>query len=331
MKWILGILALVALMTPAARAVTINGVNDGGDGHGSPVAVQDTPTGFGNNQSELNAAHLRWAGGGDLQLLLTGNLEPGGNGLVIFIDSRAGGAVASTVGAGYGVMGSVGGARIDDWGTDTDGGGGVNPTPGGGSILDPGFNPDIALEINADGGGTYYTNIIDLTIPNNGDPNIDEYLGSNSMTGASASQSYIRTDGDTSKGHGGSITHAFNNSNTAGVNGYPDGSGDPLSATTGYEALLSAEFLAADTRDICMMAFITNSDGGFLANQFLGSGGGVAGADNLGSPGGIGGTPLFDAQLFAGDQFFCAIPEPSTVALAGLALVGVACARRKRD
>lgn len=305
-------LFLVMVATAPAAAIVIDGTVDAA--YGAPLAVQDTPTGFGNNLSELNAGYASLDGSGNLALMLTGNLEVGGNGLVIFIDSRAGGAVSG------GSIGSVGGARIDDWGTDTDGGGGVSPTPGGGSILDAGFNPDVALEINMFG-TDYFTNIIDLTLPNDGDPDVDNFLGGNGIGAAAVNQAYTRNDTDAAKGHNGAIEHAFDNSNTAGVNGFDFGTppgplGDPLTATTGYEALLSAAFLANDGQDIKIMAFITNNDGGFLANQVLGEAG-LGGATNLGSPGGDGGVPLFDASLFAGNQFFV-VPEPASLALLGL-------------
>jgi MYXO-CTERM domain-containing protein len=244
--------------------------------------------------------------------MLTGNLEGNGNGIVVLLDTRAGGAVAGSVGAGFGIIGSVGGQRIDDWGTDTDGGAGVSPTPGGGSILDPTFNPDVALEINAGGGGAdYFTHIIDLTLPNDNTAfgvagNIDVFLGQNVRNGTVTTQMYSRADADTAKGHNGTIEHAFNNSNTAGVNGYDFGTppgplGDPLSATMGYEAVISSAFLANDGQPIRALVFITNSGGDFLSNQFLGESG-LNGAGNL--AGAETGAPMFDAQIFPGNQFF---------------------------
>ncbi|MEO6436594.1 MAG: hypothetical protein ABIP55_12655 [Tepidisphaeraceae bacterium] len=205
----------------ADAAVTVDGAITAGE-YGAALVSQNTPTGFGNNQSELNQAFGNYVPGGALELALTGNLEGNGNGVVIFIDSKAGGAIANSFGGGYGQFGSVGGARIDDWGTDTDGGAGVSPTPGGGSVLAPNFNPDYALEINANGGGaSYFINVIDLTVPNEPNANRDVFLGSGTTNSAAAvTQMYLRDGGFTDTGD---VTHSFNNTNTAGVNGYDFG------------------------------------------------------------------------------------------------------------
>lgn len=290
---------------------TIDGIRDAS--YGAPRALQDTPTGFGNNLSELNGAYGVAAPDGSLSLMLTGNLENGGNGLVIFIDSKPGGAVASTLPGGEGVIGSVGGQRSDDWGTDIDGSTSVAPTPGGGSILDAGFNPDYAWELNifdqlpGDEFIEYYVNIIDLTLPNEPSDNRDIYLGQSFLGDPAITQSYVR-DGGTFPA--GDITHAFDNDNVDGVLGYDFGTppgplGDPRSANTGFEALFSTEFLgggvARDTSlPIRILPFITNGGGDYLANQFLP---GISGAPNLGGAGGDGGTPLFDSTLFAGNNF----------------------------
>lgn len=315
---------MAGLMALPAAAITIDGSVDAE--YGAPLAVQDTPTGFGDNENELNAAYAKLVGG-DLALMLTGNLQnSSGNGLIIFIDSRAGGAVASTVGAGYGLLGSLGGSRVDNWGNDIDGGDGVSTPDGGASILDPGFNPDVALEMNIYD-GVLYTNIIDMTLPNSPNADRDVYLGGNAVGSTPATHTYTRPgDGDPAKGSGGQITHVFDNSNTTGVTDVS--AAGALSATTGYEALISSEFLQADG-PIRIMAFITNGDGGYLANQFLGEAG-VGGVGNLGSPGDIGGVPLFDAREFAGNQYFTVVPEPTTSALVAIAVAGALGFGRRR-
>ncbi|MCK4871459.1 MAG: hypothetical protein KAS72_01925 [Phycisphaerales bacterium] len=317
---------LVALAGTAFGA-TVDGIVTTGE-YGAPLAIQDTPTGFGDNYSELDVAYANMLAGGDLEMAFTGNLEGNGNGFVLFFDTRAGGAVDTVLGDGYGLLGEFGGARVDDWGGDIDGDWGVTVPPGGPSILDPGFNPDFAIEINTNG-FDYWTNIIDMTVPNDpGQANRDVYLGSNTVGGGGATHTYWRDGGTTNAGD---ITHAFDNSNTAGVWGYnwdnpPGDLGDPLSAITGFEFLFSAEFLNADPgHEIKLLPFVTSGGGDYLSNQFLP---GLGGAENPGGAGGVGGDPLFDAHYFDGDQFLV-IPTPGTMALVSLG--GLVALKRRRS
>jgi hypothetical protein len=279
--------------------------------YGAPRAVQDTPTGFGNSNgfpgspgSELDAAFGRIRGDGGLELALTGNLEAGGNAIVVFFDVRAGGAVASTLPGGFGVLGAFGGQRTDDWGTDIDGGEGIF-SPSGPSILDPGFNPDFAIEFNV-ADGNRHVNVIDMAVGGN-DPSLvnrDVYLGPTPELSPAVTQDYYRDGGATFSGQ---VRHDFFNANDAGVNGFdtnnpPGPLGDPLSAMYALEYALSPEFVDADPdRPIHVMAFITNGGGDFLSNQFLP---GLGGPNNLGGTGNPGGEPLFDAREFPGNQFF---------------------------
>ena len=278
------------------------------------LGVQDTPTGFGDNLSELNAAFADVLSNGSVRLMLTGNLETNGNGMVIFFDSRAGGSIATTLPGGYGQFGSVGGAKTDDWGTDIDGEITVNPPPGGPSVMSPGFNPELSFEINA-GGATndYYINLIDMTVENSPLPNRDVFLGQNLYGNPAVTQTYLREPTSTPAGN---VTHAFDNSNTAGVNAFDFGNppgplGDPLSATKGFEAEFDSTFINQDPlTEIKLFPFITNGGGDYLSNQFLP---GVGGATNLMQAGqGPGGTPLFDTREFANPTTrFLTIPLPT--------------------
>jgi hypothetical protein len=323
MKRLMLLIAVLAAWAGEAQAITVDGVREAG--YGPALAIQDTPTHFGNNQSELNAAYGFIDNDGNLSLMITGNMEnSSGNRLLIFVDSRSGGGVEDPVDDEPGVLGTFGGPQTDDWGTDIDGGIQASANRPG-SILDPGFNPDVAIVINIFG-GTYFTDVVDLTFPNHpdSDPYRSIFIGGNAAKvtagggpAASATHTYSRAgtvedpgDSDPAKGHGGTIMSAFDNTNTAGIFGWnnetpPGELGAPLSATMGYEALISASFLANDNaQDIKLLAVITNGGGDFLSNQILGEGGGVHGLDNLGGPGGAGGTPLFDSTLIAGNQFF---------------------------
>ncbi len=315
-------LGLVVATSTCSGAV-VDGVVSLGE-YGAPLAVQNTPTGFGDPYgSELNAAFANLLPNGSIELALTGNLEAGGNSIVMFFDTRAGGAVTTTLPGGYGQLGAFGGQRTDDWGDDTDGSYGVYTPPGGASILGVGFNPDFAIEFNT-ADGNRYLNVVDMTVGGN-DPDLinrDVYLGSAPIGSGPVTQSYYRDGGLTLSGE---VTHDFDNSNVQGVGGYdpfnpPGVLGDPLTATTGLEMLLSADFLATDPgHPIKLLVFISNGGGDYLSNQFLP---GLGNTDNLGGPGGSGGDPLFDARLFAGDGYMV-IPEPTSALLLLVGLAGI--------
>ncbi|HYO11332.1 MAG TPA: PEP-CTERM sorting domain-containing protein [Tepidisphaeraceae bacterium] len=305
-------MAAAAALPFAARAATVDGIittpgQDEPPEYGTVLATQNNQTGFGNNVSELNQALSNYTPGGNLELLLTGNLEGNGNGLVIFIDSKAGGAIAGTAGGGFNQFGSVGGARVDDWGNDQDGGTGVTNPPSAPSIVSPNFNPDYALEINAGGGGgNYYINIIDLTVPNEPNDNRDIFLGGNARRTSAGDTNPAPQEVDTYNRivggvvtPSGQIAHAFDNTNAAGVSD-ADATG-AATAISGFEAIFDAAFLSrGDGQALRLLPFITSFDGGYLSNQFLP---GLGGGANLGNPGGDGGTPLLDSR-YLGDQFY---------------------------
>ncbi len=302
-----GLLAGFSLLALAASAgAQINGALDAGDNYGSARAVQDTPTGFGDNESEINAVFANYTDSGPLRLLVTGNLT--NNSYVFFFDNRTGGCVDNVLAGGYGEIGSIGGAKCDDWGTDTDGGFGVNPIIP--SVLDPDFDPDFAIEV-ALFDGVYYTNVIDLTVPNEPSDTRDVYLGSHIPDGTPITFDYLTLGAPV--GFGGQLTSAFNNTNTAGVLGYDFGNppgplGDPLSATTGYEMELDATFLNREGTSFKVMVFLTNGGGDFLSNQFCP---GLDGAENLGFGGDPPGTEsLFDARNYTGVRYIDLLATP---------------------
>jgi hypothetical protein len=314
--------ALASALAVSACANVVDGVISPSE-YGAVIGRQNAPTGFGDNQNELDVAYANRIAGQGLQLALTGNVQ--GNSIVIFVDTRAGGAVASTLSGGYGQLGSFGGQRVDDWGNDTDQSEAENGPAGGASVLPPGFNPDFALDFNDDF-GTQYLNVIDMTVPNHpSQVNRDIFLGN--PTGQFAQTfNYTRDGGATPSG---TVKVAMDNSNTAGVFGYDFGTppgtlGDPDSASTGLELDMDEAFIRADEGyEIKMMAFITNGGGYFLSNQFLN---GIGPVENLGEPGGTGGDPLFDARLFGANPVMV-IPEPAMV---GSLIMGAALLLRRR-
>lgn len=274
-----------------------------GDEFPPALAQQSTGTGFGNNVSELDALYAFRSELGLLHVFVSGNVEGNGNSIVLFLDVKPGGCVESTLRRGHGVIGSIDGQRCDDWGTDVDGDVGVWPTPAGGSVLSPGFDPDYALEVSLSG-IDYHVNVIDLSLPNEPHPDRDIYLGSRPLwefSGENLVAAYPP--------NGAFFEMALNNTNVNGVNALGDETlGDPLSANTGLELAIGPEMIAPGAA-VKIMAFITNGGGDYLSNQFLP--GLPEGTPNLGPANELGeGDPLFDARDYPGPMFVTIDPLP---------------------
>ena len=81
---------------------------------------------------------------------------------------------------------------------------------------------------------------------------------------------------------------------------------------------------------INVMVGQNNQGHNYWSNQFLA--GLPAPQGNLGGDeaGGFTGEGAIDMTHFGGDQFFTVVPEPSTMALVGLAFAGLASATRRR-
>ena len=285
--------AVAASVTGSMAFAVVDGTVTGGE-YAATLALQNTPTGFGDNFSELNAAYANYTPGAALGLALTGNIEANGNSIVLFLDSKASGGILTSAGGGFGNVGPQQGFRTDDW---------------NGATLAPNFNPDYSLELSNDGAG-YYFNVIDMALTP-GDPDKDVYMGQfNPATGPYIASPYTRTTGPA-----GTISHHLDNSNTAGVNSYDFGTppgplGDPTTATTGFEFEFDSTFLGyTPGHAVRAMAFITNGGGDYLSNQFLP---GLNGATNLGNPGGDGGDSIFDSRVIGGDKFYLTVFSPTT-------------------
>ncbi len=230
-------------------------------GAGALVATQTIHTCFGNAQngivqlatpgSELDQLFVRNAdlpvGSDYLHLAVTGNLERNGNKVYILIDSKAGG---------------------ENPFVDTNGDGSMTTWNGRG--VDTGFLPDFAYVIN-NSNGTLFVDMFDIAA------NTATYLGA---VGVNATGGVL--DGGTNVNNN---LFSLNNTNTAGVAGFPSGTGDPLTATTGLEARISMTELGVNLAGggVCptigVMVILGNQTGEWMSNQCLP--GFVAGTGNI--------------------------------------------------
>lgn len=284
------LLATALVAAPAMATIAVDGTAEGT--YGAALSVQTLQTQFGDNNlgvvdyangSELDAAYATIKGG-NLYLTLAGNLESNFNKLEIFIDSRAG--------AGQNQL------RSDNPDVDFNG---LNRMAG--LTFDTGFAPDYWLSVTG-GGGPYqmYTNFAEL------------------LTGGGGSGGYLGQTGAVSDGTlgGGSnpfgILGTINNINTGGVSG-GTGPSSGAGVTTGVEFCIPLAAIGDPTGPICISAFINGGGHDYLANQVLGPL--PDGTGNLGEP------SLVNFNDHAGDQYFCVVPEPASMALMALGLLAL--------
>jgi len=283
----------------AVAQPTLDGVVDTAF-YGSPLAVQDTPTGFGDsdsgaidfaNGSELDAAYGRILGD-TLYITVTGNLEANFNKLELFIDSIDGGQ--NRLRGDNPDIDFNGLNRMGDDGS------------GNGLTFDDLIAPDFFVTFTGGdtGGGVYQTfaNYAQLLTAGGGD---GFFLGD----GAAGTSVLVGSNG---------IQIAIDNSNTAGVTSV-SGDGGELVAT-GIELAIPLAAIGNPTGDISVTAFVNAGGHDFLSNQVLG---GVGGLGNLGEPRSV------DFSAIDGQQFFTvAIPSPSAASL--MLIAGMAGWRRRR-
>jgi hypothetical protein len=298
------IAAAAAFAAPAFAAPAVDGTKDAL--YGPAVSIQTVQTGFGDSGnpgggSELNAAYAHIAGG-NLYLMLTGNLEGNFNKLNIFIDSVAGGENIITP-------------------STTDGGN--NPTNDGwaskhaGMTFDTGFAADYMV-ILRNGNGSQF--------------DIDFNSVGSAGTVLSAGNVFSgSTQGNNASALPNGIGIGFSNVNIAGVTGGSAAADQAaaLAVTTGVELAIPLAALG-NPSEIKISAMINGSNHDYLSNQFLG--GLPAGQGNLGGDGagGFNGTVgQINLNNYAGNQFFTVVvPEPAALSL--LAMPALALIRRRK-
>ncbi|MFT3786228.1 MAG: PEP-CTERM sorting domain-containing protein [Tepidisphaeraceae bacterium] len=270
------------LSSHASAQIVVDGTLDAA--YGTPLTVQTVNTGFGDNQSELDALYAKVdPATRKLNIFLAGNAESNNNKLVLFFDTKAG---------GQNVM------RSDNANVNFNN---LN-TKYAGFTFDTGFEADYWFSISRDNSpGTAYVDYAELLTNGGG---AGGFAGSIPVPTANTPQQGAGTVG----GQNGSpvFKYGYNDANLAGVSGAAPTAADPVAptlVTTGAEYEFDLDTLGVNG-DFKVMAFINGSNHDYASNQFLpglpAPQGNLAGDGAGNYTGTVAGINL---NNFAGDQF----------------------------
>lgn len=241
--------------------IVVDGLRD--VAYGPPLAVQTIETGFGNNQSEWNGAY-GLISGDRLYLMFTGNLEPNGNRLEVFIDAGSGGTSVMPTTPGNDGSDSLAGLTFDS-----------------------AFTPERHVIFRRGG------DRIDLDFSIIGSSSFDTYPRIFSLLNEGVGTTGFGTVNQSL------IGVAYNGSNARGIGGNAGAPADQRAARavgSGLELSLALSDLGHSGGDIRVMLLQNNQNHDYLSNQSLG--GLPQGTQNLQDP------AFANFDHLAGDQFF---------------------------
>jgi hypothetical protein len=272
----------------------------------------------------LSAAQVR-------AIMIDGSLDAGlGSALAVqgnptgFADSSAGDTITpngSQLDAAYGM---INGVNLDLFltGTHEDNGNHVNVfIAGGGAGQDVLALPDTGIMQGMNGSkfspGFQATFALDVY-------NVEgvDYVEEYSLMGTS-SGGYVGSvglPGGIGTGTPGISTVGDNNTNAGGITGSSATTAEALSVTTGLELQIPLSAIGYDGGNIEVLADINGINDTYLSNQFLP--GLAPGTPNLA-------TGVFDFSETPG-EYFTVVPEPSTIGLVAVGLLGVCAIRRRK-
>jgi hypothetical protein len=303
----------------------VDGTRDGA--YGGALAVQAVQTQFGDSTGGITSGGELDAGyaiveGGRLFVMLTGNIENNFNRVSVFIDSKPGGENVLTNVPQYdfnNVSQNFGGLTFDsgfqaDYHVFGRWGGGGNTFQI--DIADRAGGGNASVGVNGGAASSGAGTAVQSGVVNPGNNGLDN-LGNRTLTGFLSSP----------------LEFGFNNNNGAGVTGGVGAANQIAAAavTTGFEFSIALADIGNPTDVIRIHAVYGNGDNNYHSNQVLGSlsaGTGNLGGDGMG--GFTGNLSGVNFNNFAGEQYFSVrVPEPASLAVAGLAIVALAGRRRR--